>query len=109
MTQIELNDSGDLRLVFQEYDETDNVIVYKLSNDSEIEFVDDECVGIVLPSFEQKLDIGHISRDTLSLQDYWLEDDTVFINVDVDVYTGIEYVHETVHVKTNLSSLKDKI
>lgn len=100
MTQLQLNDSGDLRIIFKESDD-DNVVVHKLSNDSEIEFVNDECIAIVLPSFEQKLNRGHLDRDSLSIQDYWLEDEVAFFNINIGM--------QTVNIKINLSSLKDKV
>lgn len=97
MTQVALNDSGDLQIQFKDHC-NENVIVYKLSNDSEVEFVDDECVAIVLPNFEQKLNRGHIDRNSLGLQDYWLDGDVAFFNIEIGV--------QTVNVKLNLSSLK---
>ena len=100
MTQVQINESGDLEIIFKEYDNTDTPVVCKLSNDSEVEFINDECVAIVLPSFEQKLNRGPLNRDDVSIQDYWFADDIAFFNVNVGL--------QTVNIKLNLSSLKSK-
>ena len=101
MAQAKLSDSGDLEIRFQDYNEDDNIVVYKLTNDSELEFVNDECVAVVLPSFEQKFNRGPLDQAAIRIQDYWIEDDTAFFNIEIGM--------QTVNIKISLSSLKDKV
>jgi hypothetical protein len=60
MKQAKLNDDGDLFFILKEGYDKDAVVVYQLDNDAGIEFIDGECVAVVLPSFVAKLNRGNI-------------------------------------------------
>lgn len=97
MTQVEI-DNGDLRFIFNKYqDETP--MIYRLDNGGELEFIDDECVGLVLPNFEQQLNRGIIND--IELENSTLSDDDFIFNLIID--------GQNITGRINLSSLNSKI
>ena len=96
MTQVEI-DNGDLRFIFNKY--TGTPIVYRLDNGGELEFVDEECVGLVLPNFEQQLNRGTINN--IELEDSSLNNDDFIFNLIID--------GQNITGRINLSSLDSKI
>lgn len=81
MKQAKLNDAGDLLFIFKEEYNKDSVIVYQLDNGAEVEFVNDECVAIVLPSFVAKLNRGPI--ESVELESFDIIDDVAYFNLDI--------------------------
>ena len=96
MTQAKLNDSGDLFLILDDNYNQDTVVTYQLDNGAEVEFVDDKCVAIVLPSFVAKLNRGPLKDVTLESLD--LIDDTAHFNLDIG--------GQIVNGRINFASLK---
>ena len=96
MTQVQINETGDLYFIFKEYADDNPVTTYTLDNGGELEFINDECVSLVLPNFERQLNHGKIN--TVLLNDINLQDDTVFFNITVD--------GQDINGRINLSSLK---
>ena len=81
MKQAKLNDAGDLFFIFKEEYDKDTVVVYQLDNGAEVEFVDDECVAVVLPSFVAKLNRGDIQ--SVELESFDIIDDVAHFNLDI--------------------------
>lgn len=81
MKQAKLNDAGDLFFIFKEEYDNNSVVVYQLDNGAEVEFVDDECVAIVLPSFVAKLNRGDIQ--SVELESFDMIDDVGYFNLDI--------------------------
>lgn len=81
MVQAKLNDIGDLFFIFKEEYDRDLVVVYQLDNGAEVEFINDECVAIVLPSFVAKLNRGDIQ--SVELESFDIIDDAVHFNLDI--------------------------
>ena len=81
MKQAQLNDAGDLFFIFKEEYDNNSVVVYQLDNGAEVEFVDDECVAIVLPSFVAKLKRGDIQ--SVELESFDMIDDVGYFNLDI--------------------------
>lgn len=81
MVQAKLNDIGDLFFIFKEEYDRDLVVVYQLDNGAEVEFINDECVAIVLPSFVAKLNRGDIQ--SVELESFDIIDDVVHFNLDI--------------------------
>lgn len=81
MVQAKLNDIGDLFFIFKEEYDRDLVVVYQLDNGAEVEFINDECVAIVLPSFVAKLNRGDIQ--SVELESFDIIDDVVYFNLDI--------------------------
>ena len=81
MKQAKLNDTGDLFFIFEEGYDKDEVVVYQLDNGAEIEFIDGECVAVVLPSFVAKLNRGNIQ--SVELESFDIIDDIAHFNLDI--------------------------
>lgn len=81
MKQAKLNDAGDLFFIFKEEYNKDAVVVYQLDNGAEVEFIDDECVAVVLPSFVAKLNRGDIQ--SVELESFDIIDDVAYFNLDI--------------------------
>lgn len=94
MTQVKLDNIGDLHFIFKECN--DNVIVYTLDNGAEIEFCNDECVGFVLPNFERQLNYGPINN--VSLSNINIQDTDILFDINVD--------GQNIKGKVDFSSLK---
>lgn len=97
MTHVQM-DNGDLHFIFKKYEDK-TPLIYKLDNGGELEFIDDEFVGLVLPNFEQQLNRGHIND--IKLENIHLENDDVVFNIVVN--------GQNIAGKVNLSSLDRKI
>lgn len=98
MIQVNIDEAGNLRFTFKEVDD-DSAVIYKLLNAGEVEFVNDECVGLELLDFERQLNRGKIND--VSLVDAQLYNDDFVFNIDVD--------GQTINGKVSMASLKDKI
>lgn len=96
MKQAKLNDAGDLFFIFKEEYDNNSVVVYQLDNGAEVEFVDDECVAIVLPSFVAKLNRGDIQ--SVELESFDMIDDVGYFNLDIG--------GQTVNGRISFASLK---
>ena len=81
MVQARLNDAGDLLFIFKEGYDEDLVVVYRLDNGAEVEFIDDECVAVVLPSFVARLNRGDIN--SVELESFDIIDDVAHFNLDI--------------------------
>lgn len=98
MIQASINDAGDLYFTFKD---TDNQVVsiHRLLNAGELEFIDDECVGLELLNFEQQLNRGKINN--VELIDAEIKEDNFIFHIVVD--------GQSVNGRVNLSSTKDKL
>ena len=99
MKQAKINDTGDLFLILSEDYDKEAIVTYQLDNGAEVEFIDDKCVAIVLPSFVSKLNRGSI--ETVTLESLDLIEDTAHFNLDIG--------GQVVNGRINFASLKDKI
>lgn len=94
--QVDVNDLGNLYFTFKEHDE-DVVIVYKILQAGEVEFLNDECVGLELFDFERQINRGKITD--VSIRKTEFKNDTFVFHIDVD--------GQTVNGRINLASLKE--
>lgn len=92
--------NGDLHIIFKEYDE-DVVMCYRLDNGSEMEVVDDELVGLILPNFESQLGRGSLSDKDIKLEDLKVEDENILFRLEID--------NQTINGRIDCSSLNSKI
>ena len=97
MTQVEINDSGDLHFIFKEVN--DVVTTVKLDNGGELDFYEDECVALILPNFRQQLNYPIIN--TLELENIMLQNDDVLFTI---VING-----QNINGKIHISSLHKNI
>lgn len=99
MIQADVDDIGNLYFTFKEVDNKDAVIAYKLLNAGELEFLDDDCIGLELLDFASQLNRGKIND--IELLDTQLKDDTFVFHIVVN--------GQAVNGRVNFSSLKDKV
>ena len=99
MKQAKINDAGDLFLILDDNYDQDIVVSYRLDNGAEVEFINDKCVAIVLPSFVARLNRGNITDVKLEGLDFI--NDTVHFNIDIG--------GQVVNGRINLASLNDKV
>lgn len=97
MVQVQI-DNGDLRFIFKEYGDV-TPIIYTLDNGGELEFVDDDFVALVLPRFEQQLNLGYI--EDIDLKHMSLVNDDFVFNLTVN--------GQDINGRVNISSLDSKI
>lgn len=91
-----VNDVGNLHFVFKECD--DNVVVvHRILNAGEVEFLDDDCVGIELFDFERQINRGKIQN--VGIRRAEIREDTFVFHVDVD--------GQAVNGRLNLTPLKE--
>ena len=81
MKQAKLNDSRDLFFILKEGYDKDAVVVYQLDNGTGIEFIDGECVAVVLLSFVAKLNRGNIQ--SVELESFDIIDNIAHFNLDI--------------------------
>lgn len=98
MVQCSINSIGDLRFNLKDIND-DCVSVCKLSNGGEVEFVNDECVAVVLPGFEQQINFNIVNKDDINIHDFHIEDDVLLFTIDID--------GQIINGKLGLSSLKE--
>lgn len=94
--QVDVNDAGSLYFTFKEYDE-DVVVVYRVLDTGEVDFVDDDCVGLELFNFEQQINRGKIT--SIDIRKTYFKDDTFVFHLDVN--------GQSVNGRVHLASLKE--
>ena len=67
--------------IFEKGYDKDAVVVYQLDNGAEIEFIDGECVAVVLQSFVAKLNSGNIK--SVELESFDIIGDIAHFNLDI--------------------------
>lgn len=97
MTQSKVM-NGDLHIIFSEKNDDDVVVVEKLDNGAELEFVDDNLVTLILPNFEAQLGRGPLSGLEINLKNVHMDNDTILFNIDVE--------GQSINGKVDCSSIK---
>lgn len=83
MNQVEII-NGDLYLIFNESNKKSPIIVEKLDNGAELNFIDDKLSSLMLPNFEQQLGQGSLSGLEIKLTDVHMDDFTILFTLNID-------------------------
>ncbi len=94
--QVSVDDTGNLYFTFKEHNE-DVVVVYKILNAGEVEFVNNECVGLELFDFEQQINRGKIKD--IEIHNTEIKNDTFIFHLNVN--------GQAVNGRVSLASLKE--
>lgn len=101
MVRAEVNELGDLLLIFNEYDKDDIISVTKIENGAEIEYDDDTIYKLVLPNFEQGLNRGSLLGLDLHITNIYMEGDTLLFELKI--------INDFINCQVDLSSIDSKV
>ena len=101
MTQARIDEFGNLNIIFNEIDDDDVVLVAKVDNGAEIEYIDDTIYKVVLPNFEQQLNRGSLLGLEIDITNIYMEDDILLFELKI--------VNDFINCKVDLSSIDSKI
>lgn len=94
--QVSVNDAGNLYFTFKEHN-ANTVVVHKILNAGELEFLDDDCVGLELFNFEQQINRGKIN--SIDIRKTEIKDDIFIFHLDVN--------GQMINGRVSLASLKE--
>lgn len=82
MTQVKINEFGNLHFIFIDDFDHDVIQIHRLQNNAELQFIDNKCIGLELLNFERQLNRGKINN--IQLVDSSLQDDNFIFSIIVD-------------------------